>query len=473
MRIVVGSFQQESNTLVTRKSTIEDFEIFRGDEMLSHIAVTDYFYSLGVELISTLYAHALPGGCLREKDFLSIAEDLVSRIPSLGIDGVWLYLHGALEVENIGSGELALMRMVRQKVGFAVPVSLALDFHANNTFELMKLVNVIAGYRTAPHRDMPETELKAAKLLIRCCESHILPAPCMARANVVVPGDCVRTDESPLREIMTEALALEKIPGMLVCNVFNGQPWVDSPNMGPSFVCVHERDTAVARAASERLARMFYEARHDFKFSVDAYEPQEAVERAWAENRRPIFVTDSGDNTTAGASGDNAFLLRLIQEKRMRDVLIGGITDSAAVVQCSDVQRGQHVELDVGGSIEPSSVKTHIGGELLYKGDVEGWYGENAGPCVVVRSGGIDVVITAKRCAFIRPRIFEGLGLDIKAYHFVVVKLGYLFPDLEKVAARTILAFTPGTSTERLQDMGMKRIRRPMYPLDDNFGAFN
>ena len=469
MRIVVGSFQQESNTLVTRKSTIEDFNIFYGEEMLSHIAASNYFSSLGFEMIPTLYAHALPGGCLCEKDFWSIAEDLVSRMPSQGIDGIWLYLHGALEVENVGSGELALMRMVRQKVGYQLPIALALDFHANNTFELMKLVNVIVGYRTAPHRDMLETEIRAANLLVQCCMSHIFPEPQMTRVNVVVPGDCVLTDESPLREIMAEASALEKTPGMLICNVFNGQPWVDSPNMGPSMVCIHERDIALAKAASQRLAQMFFEARHAFKFSVDAYEPDEAVERAWAENRRPVFVTDSGDNTTAGSSGDNAFLLKLVQEKHMRDVLIGGITDASAVENCLNSSIRQPVEFDVGGSIEPSSVKTHICGELLYKGDVEGWYGENAGLCIVVRSEDIDVIITARRCAFTRPRIFEKLGLDIASYRFVVVKLGYLYPDLEKIAARTILAFTCGSSTERLQDMHMKRIRRPIFPLDDNF----
>lgn len=470
MKIVVGSFQQESNTLVSRKSGREDFDIFRDEEMLRHISVTDYFTSKGAEIIPTLYAHAVPGGCLREPDFLTIAEDLVSRIPSKGIDGIWLYLHGALEVENLGSGELALLRMVRQKIGYKVPIALALDFHANNTFELMKLVNIMAGYRTAPHRDMPETELHAARLLLRCIEQHILPEPQIARANVVAPGDCVLTDESPLKEIMAEAAALEKIPGMLICNVFNGQPWVDSPNMGPSMVCIHEWDTSVAKTTAEHLARMFFETRHEFRFSVDAYEPEEALCKAWEEHRRPIFVTDSGDNTTAGSSGDSAFLLKLVQEKRMGGVLIGGITDAPAVAQCERAQPGQSVEFDVGGTIEPSSVRTHLRGTLLYKGDIEGWYGENAGPCVVVRSEkSIDVVITARRCAFTKPQIFEGLGLDILSYRFVVVKLGYLYPDLAAVAARAILAFTKGGSTERLQDMGMKRIRRPMFPLDDNF----
>ena len=50
-----------------------------------------------------------------------------------------------------------------------------------------------------------------------------------------------------------------------------------------------------------------------------------------------------------------------------------------------------------------------------------------------------------------------------------MVKLGYLFPELAKEAERAILAFTPGSSTERLEDMTMKNIRRPMFPLEDNF----
>ncbi len=469
MKIVVGSLQQESNTLCSRLSSMIDFDIFRGEEMLSHISVADYFASEGAELIPTLYAHALPGGRLNRTDFLKMADDLVDRIPFYDIDGIWLYLHGALEVDEIGSGELALIRMVRKKVGFGVPISLTLDFHANNTFELMKLVNVISGYRTAPHRDMPETELRAAKLLINCVRDHLLPEPQMARANVVVPGDCVLTDESPLKEIMAEAATLENIPGMLICNVFNGQPWVDTNNMGPSMVCIHEKDPSIAAEVSRKLARMFFEARHEFRFLIDAYEPAEALEKAWMETNRPVFITDSGDNTTAGASGDNAFLLKLIKEKGMRDILIGGITDEPAVTKCWNIGVGQEVELDLGGSIEPSSIKTHICGKLLNKCDIEGWYGENGGPCIVVRFNGIDIVVTARRCAFTRPRIFEGLGLDIKSYRFVVVKLGYLYPELDAVAARTILAFTPGSSTERLQDMGMKNIRRPMYPLDDDF----
>ncbi|MEI6387433.1 MAG: M81 family metallopeptidase, partial [Spirochaetota bacterium] len=167
MRIVVGSLQQESNTLTSRPSTRGDFTVFKGVEMLPRVSVSEYFLSCGAELVPTLYANAVPGGRLREADFLGLAEELVSLIPTSRVDGIWLYLHGALEVENLGSGELALLRLVRERCGFGIPIALALDFHANNTGELMKLVNIVVGYRTVPHRDMEETELRAARMLVR------------------------------------------------------------------------------------------------------------------------------------------------------------------------------------------------------------------------------------------------------------------------------------------------------------------
>lgn len=82
--------------------------------------------------------------------------------------------------------------------------------------------------------------------------------------------------------------------------------------------------------------------------------------------------------------------------------------------------------------------------------------------------GGITVAITKNRAAFCRPDIFASVGLDYTKYHIVVVKLGYLFPELAEEAERSILAFTPGASTESFRCAPAEH-RRPMYPLDDNF----
>lgn len=470
MKIVVGSLQQESNTLTSRISHYNDFMIYRGSEMLSHIAVTSFFTERGATLLPTMYAQAVPGGPVDQEDFTRLADEFVSMIPREGFDGIWLYLHGALEVQGIGSGEQALLEMIRTKVGFLVPICIALDFHANNTREFLNLATCAVGYRTAPHRDMEETQLRAASVLLRCLREKMAPQLGYVRVPVVVPGDCVLTDEEPLASIMKKAQKLENSPGMVICNVFNGQPWVDAPNMGPSIVCYHEKDHAIAQQAALALAEQFFASRHDFVFSVENYEPDTALKLAYLPgSKRPVFVTDSGDNTTAGAAGDNAYLLSRILKLKLSNVLVGGLTDSKAVELCERAGVGSEVNLMVGGSIEPSSTSCSLEGKVLFISDIEGWYGENAGRCAVLQAQGVTVILTANRCALVRPKIFEKLGLDSNSYRFVVVKLGYLYPELAEVAGHAILALTKGTSTERLQDMNLQRITRPVYPLDDNF----
>ena len=82
---------------------------------------------------------------------------------------------------------------------------------------------------------------------------------------------------------------------------------------------------------------------------------------------------------------------------------------------------------------------------------------------------GITLIVTENRTALTRREIFDSIGVDFMKYRLVVVKLGYLFPELAEAVPRSILAFTLGGSTERLEDMGHKNISRPMYPLDDHF----
>ena len=152
-----------------------------------------------------------------------------------------------------------------------------------------------------------------------------------------------------------------------------------------------------------------------------------------------------------------------------KNVLVAGIMDAAACARCYEAQPGDTLELMVGGSLDKRSESAVIRGRLIGRGDLLSYQRDNAGPCAMLDCGGITVAITKNRAAFCRPDIFTSVGLDYTKYHIVVVKLGYLFPELAEEAERSILAFTPGASTERLQDMHMQNIRRPMYPLDDNF----
>ena len=50
----------------------------------------------------------------------------------------------------------------------------------------------------------------------------------------------------------------------------------------------------------------------------------------------------------------------------------------------------------------------------------------------------------------------------------VVVKIGYLEPDLYNMRADWLLALTPGGVDQDLERLGYKRIQRPMFPLDQD-----
>ena len=225
MRIAIGSLQCEGNSLTPVLTRKADFDLAYGPDMLAKLQIAELLEEKQIEVVPTLYAHALPGGPVAKADYLELAGGIVDGVPVEGIDGVWLYLHGAMCVEGIGSGEAYLLRRLREKIGFEIPVAVAMDFHADNSDEIPQLANYVTGFRTAPHADHKQTQLRALQALIICVEKHILPRPQISRAAVVIEGDAVQTAQEPLRSIMAEAERMEReIPGMLGVQVFNGQP---------------------------------------------------------------------------------------------------------------------------------------------------------------------------------------------------------------------------------------------------------
>ena len=325
MKIALGSLQCEGNSLTPVPTRLADFDFAKGRAMLDKVKVADMLRDRNVEIIPTIYAHALPGGAIKEEDFLILAKKLAYSIPT-DVDGIWLYLHGTMYVENIGSGDTYLLKLIRDRVGYKVPIAIAMDFHADNTDEIIEMANVITAFRTAPHTDHTETQRRAMKLLLECIDERILPTPVISRANVVIPGDAVQTSLEPLKSIMKYAKDVENtVEGMMSVQVFNGQPWIDEPYMGPNFVVTHKSNKKIAKKYADILAKKFYEARHDFKFLVETAEPEKAIKLAMADTFHQVFISDSGDNTTAGASGDNAFMLNRIIEAGAKNVLIAGI----------------------------------------------------------------------------------------------------------------------------------------------------
>ena len=81
---------------------------------------------------------------------------------------------------------------------------------------------------------------------------------------------------------------------------------------------------------------------------------------------------------------------------------------------------------------------------------------------------GIKVIVTDRRTPFHHLNQFRQLGIEPLECRLIVVKLGYLQPELSEAAAASFIAMTPGAICQDLRSMPFKAIQRPVYPLDAN-----
>jgi microcystin degradation protein MlrC len=470
--IVVGSIQHESNTFCPGLCAFEDFDIAYGEDALPKMAPITFLKEQGAEVWPTIYANSVPSGMVERAAFDRLLGELLGRFPQgREINGVWLYCHGAMEVEGIGSGDAAIVAAVRKKVGPNIPITVPLDFHANNTEDIARHANIICGYRTAPHTDIAETQLRAARLLMESIERAELPVTALVRVPVIAAGDTVITDTEPMRSIIDACLKMEKEEGILSATVFNGQNWVDAENNSASAAVVarNRMKYSLAHEAALKLGRMLWEAKDDYMFQVDAMEPDDAICAAMKEARLPIFVSDSGDNTTAGAPGSSAFLLRSMLNNQVSSALLAGITCPSAVDACRSLAPGSSVRVDFGSERDGPGGRLSVQTILRSAGRLLGWDGDDGGECVVLAAPGVDIIATARPCAVISPEIIESSGVRLSDYGIVAVKLGYLYPKLAAAAGKAILALTPGVSCEDIAKINFTHVRRPMWPLDKCF----
>jgi len=87
----------------------------------------------------------------------------------------------------------------------------------------------------------------------------------------------------------------------------------------------------------------------------------------------------------------------------------------------------------------------------------------------VIQTRGIDVILTEQRQAFTTLDSFRSYGIDPLDRKIVVVKLGYLFPELRKAAALALMALSPGFTNLLLDQLDYRNVRRPIFPLDRDF----
>lgn len=464
MRIAVAGLHTECSTYNPVLAREADFRVLRGPAMLKD----DYFNFLThfpAEFITVLHAKAIAGGPVEAGIYQSWKAEILDGIAAaLPVDGVYLAMHGAMFVEGLHDAEGDFIAAVRALVGPDVLIAASYDLHGNVSQRIIDSLDMFSTYRTAPHIDVQDTMRRAVTMLVRALRTGVRPMVAWAPVPVLLPGERTSTQDEPARTFYTQLHETEEPAGIWDASFQVGYVWADEPRATACAVVTGTDRTAMTAAAT-RLAQGYWDIREGFVFGTKTGSIDECVGWAVASDTGPVVLAESGDNPTGGGVGDRAEVLEALIAAKAQGVVFAGITDKAATDAAYAAGIGAMVALTIGGSLDPASRKVVAEAEVVFLAEVA----EERLREAVVRIGGIDLVLTARRRPFHNISDFTKRGLDPRTAKIVVVKSGYLSPDLGPIANPSLMALSEGVVDQFVERLERKHKSVPQYPFDKDF----
>jgi microcystin degradation protein MlrC len=391
-----------------------------------------------------------------------LLDDLRAALP---VDGVMLFLHGAMVAEGYDDCEGDILARVRAIVGTGVPVGVELDLHCHLTDAICdNAIPVI--FKEYPHVDGAARAEEVYALVTRAARGEIRP--------VVALHDCRmigmwRTPVQPMRGFVDRMAALEGKDGILSVSFGHGFPWSDVADVGAKFVVVADGDLDKARDLAARLAREIWDLRDRTQTPHDDIDA--AIDFALAAPKGPVTLADVADNAGGGAPSDSTFVLRRLVERGVKGAAIGCVWDPVAVSFCAEAGVGATIALRIGGKCGPVSglpidlrVTVRAIAENHSQGGLSGdraQYGRSAW----VHADGIDIILTSKRQQVFQPDAFTGLGCTLADKRIVVVKsMQHFYAGFAPISTAVRYVAAPGTVGAEFANLPYTKLVRPYWP---------
>lgn len=459
MRIALGGIAIESCTFSPLPSRMADFTARRGAEFLDRYPFLAE-YAGRAEFVPLLYARALPGGSVEPDVYAALKAEYLDLLRRHGPwDGVYLDFHGAMHVRGMDDAEGDWVEAVRAVVGPACLLAASFDLHGNISSREVAALDMLTAYRTAPHVDVIETREKALRMLLDCLERGVRPTRVWIPIPVVLPGEKTSTEWAPGDRLYAALAESDDAPGLLDISLLVGYVWADEPRASATVIATGT-EPGVLVSEAQKVAQRYWDARAEFQFGVAAGAIEECIEWALAAPEPSVFISDSGDNPTAGGAGDTTVALAALLKRGAPPAIVASIADAPAIAAMLAAGVGATVEVALGGKLDPITCAP-----LPVRGVVRHLaLGENTE--AVLQIGAVNVIVTARRRPYHFVADMQRLGLEPLAHKIVVIKIGYLEPDLKRHAPRALLALTPGAVDQAIARLPFQRLRRPIFPLD-------
>ncbi len=492
-RILLAGLFHETHTFLGSSIPLSSFQQRIGDELFQargdgsplagFLKVAD---ESDWSVTPIIDLRATPGGIVEDEvfDHFWTSLESVAR-PLLGsqeVDGIFLVLHGAMVTRSIPDVEGELISRIRQLPGAeSVPICGILDLHGNISQRTIEQTQGLIAYRNNPHTDACETAERAARLLDQILTTNHQPKSVWAQPPIMWPPTGTGTADDPMRTLESMAREIEAThKDLAAVNVMGGFSFADTPDTGVSFAAVTFGEPDKARSELQRLVDWSIEHRAEGnKVDRPLLSYRDQIRADVEAGRTPVIVVEPADNIGGGAPGDTTELLRfLLEEQFSKSACV--INDPFSVSQLATHQPGAQVRLSIGARdssafCQPVELEVELVSVSNGKFDLEdpnshlaSMYGVHIdmGPCAVVRSGEVVILLTSKKTPPFDLGQLRSQGIVPEECSVIAVKAAVAHRRAyDPITKTTYTVGTAGPCSSDVTTFPWTKIRKNVYPL--------
>jgi microcystin degradation protein MlrC len=278
---------------------------------------------------------------------------------------------------------------------------------------------------------------------------------------MIGPPINVLTSDDPMSQVYMRAKELQRsTPAVLSCCPAHGFMQQDIPEQGAAVIVTADGDRDLAQRIADEVADLMFSFRNEYWTPLPG--PAETIRLAKLA-KRPVAISDSGDNIGAGGAGDGTHLLEEMVKQGVDRAFIQ-LYDPVSAAKAFSAGIGATVSLKVGGWTSPLSGKPiEVKGKVHSVSDADDPWHQAAR----VEVDGITILLNTQRIGPNDQTNIRAMGIFPETYQMCVCKGGFAFrPQYPPTVFDYILSATPGYSSPDLTTFDFKKIPRPIFPLD-------
>jgi microcystin degradation protein MlrC len=463
MKIFAAGIATETNTFSTIPTTLEDFLVQRGKDAsqgrITHASLDlsaiwgKLAQARGDSFVFSLNAFAQPAGITIKSAYEKLRDEMLNDLrATTPVDVVLLMLHGAMVAEGVDDCEEDMIRRVRDIVGPNAVIGVELDLHCHLCPEKIAAANIVITYKEYPHVDTNDRARELFDLAVATRLGRIRPTMALFDCRMV---GLYPTTREPLRSFVDSMMEGEKRNGVLSISFGHGFNYADVSHVGAKVLVVTDNDAYLAERTAREFGLRVYGLRREIGFDSISLPMDQALSRALSSRKTPVVVADQSDNVGGGAPGDATFALRWLLQHQAKDVGMAILYDPEVVRLAKRAGPGASLAVRLGGKMGScSGTPIHVEATVsstcdnymhaMPRQSGDPWL-VPAGDVVVIRVGGIDVIVSSKRCQCFSPLIFSDLGIDVARKQLLIVKsTQHFYSAFASIAGEVIYMAAPG-----------------------------